>query len=73
MRYCYGIMDRRKILLYKPQLFLNSTDLLVFPCADFVKWHGDIKEYLDGLFQIDYREMRKGNQLTWLTLIWPWV
>jgi hypothetical protein len=61
MRYSYGIIDQRKILLYKPQLFLESRDLLVFPSADFLKWHGDIKEYLDGLYQIDYREMGKGK------------
>jgi hypothetical protein len=61
MRYSYGIIDRRKILLYKPQLFLKSRDLLVFPSADFRNWHGDIKEYLDGLFQIDFLEMGKGE------------
>jgi hypothetical protein len=59
MRYSYGIMDQRKILLYQPQLFLKNRDLLVFPGADFRMWHGDIKEYLDGLFQIDYQEMGK--------------
>jgi hypothetical protein len=61
MRYSYGIMDQRRILLYQPQLFLRSRDLLVFPSADFRMWHGDIKEYLDGLFQIDFREMGKGK------------
>jgi hypothetical protein len=53
MRYSYGIMDRRKILLYRPQLFLNGDDILVFPTKDFHKWHGDIKEYIDGLYQIN--------------------
>jgi hypothetical protein len=63
MRYSYGIMDRRKIFLYKPQLFLKSKDLLVFPSTDFHKWHSDIKEYIDGLYQIDFREMEKGKSI----------
>jgi hypothetical protein len=61
MRYSYGLMDRRKILLYRPQLFLKSKDLLVFPSKDFQKWHGDVKEYLDGLYQLDFRERGKGK------------
>ena len=52
MRYSYGILDRRRILLYKPQLFLGGDDVLVFPAREFHKWHGDVKEYLDGLYQI---------------------
>ncbi len=56
MRYSYGIMDRKKILLYKPQLFLNGRDILAFPSKDFHKWHGDIKEYIDGLYQINSQE-----------------
>lgn len=64
MRYSYGIMDKRKILLYKPQLFLKDKDLLIFPSKDFQKWHNDIKEYLDGLYQIDSWEMEKGNSIT---------
>jgi hypothetical protein len=63
MRYSYGIVDRRKIFLYKPQLFLKSKDLLVFPSTDFQKWHGDIKEYIDGLYQIDFREIEKGKSI----------
>ena len=63
MRYSYGIMERRKIFLYKPQLFLKSKDLLVFPSTDFHKWCSDIKEYIDGLYQIDFREMEKGNSI----------
>ena len=54
MRYSYGIVDRRKILLYRPQLFLGGDDILVFPTKDFHKWHGDIKEYIDGLYQINH-------------------
>ncbi|MDP3065460.1 MAG: hypothetical protein Q8N08_01880 [Methanobacteriaceae archaeon] len=68
MRYSYGIMDQRKILLYKPQLFLKSRDLLVFPSADFRNWHGDIKEYLDGLFQIDFQEMGKREPVNFTEL-----
>jgi len=64
MRYTYGIADRRKILLYKPQLFLKDNDLLVFSSSDFQKWHSDIKEYIDGLYQIDSWEMEKGNSIT---------
>ncbi len=63
MRYSYGIMDRRKILLYKPQLFLISKDLLIFPSTDFHKWHSDIKEYIDGLYQIDFREIEKRKSI----------
>ena len=62
MRYTYGIMDERKILLYKPQLFLKDKDLLVFPSTDFQEWHNDIKENIDGLYQIDSWEM-KGNSI----------
>lgn len=53
MRYSYGISDRGRILLYKPQLFLSGDDFLVFPSQDFLRWHGDIKEYIDGLYQIN--------------------
>lgn len=55
MRYSYGIFDRAEILLYKPQLFLGNNDVLIFPTREFHKWHGDIKEYLDGLYQIQLR------------------
>jgi hypothetical protein len=55
MRYSYGIMDRRKILLYNPQLFLKGDDILTFSSKDFHKWHGNIKEYIDGLYQINSR------------------
>lgn len=59
MRYSYGIMDQRKILLYKPQLFLKANDLLVFPSMDFQRWHSSIKEYIDGLYQINSMNMEK--------------
>jgi len=55
MRYSYGILDRKQILLYQPQLFLGNDDVLIFPTKEFHKWHGDIKEYLDGLYQIQLR------------------
>lgn len=55
MRYSYGILDQKQILLYKPQLFLGNNDVLIFPTREFHKWHGDIKEYLDGLYQIQLR------------------
>ena len=64
MRYSYGIMDKRKILLYKPQLFLKDKDLLMFPSTDFQKWHNGIKEYIDSLYQIDSWEMEKGNSIS---------
>lgn len=63
MRYTYGIMDERKILLYKPQLFLKDKDLLIFSSTDFQKWHNDIKQYIDGLYQIDSWEIEKGNSI----------
>jgi hypothetical protein len=63
MRYSYGRMDKRRILLYKPQLFLSGDDLLVFPSKDFHKWQGDIKEYLDGLYQINSRNMEKTKSI----------
>lgn len=68
MRYTYGIVDERKILLYKPQLFLKDRDLLAFSSTDFQKWHNDIKEYIDGLYQIDFWEMEKGNSINIIKL-----
>ena len=63
MRYSYGIMDENEILLYKPQIFLESKDLLFFPSTDFHKWYGSIKEYIDSLYQIDSLEMEKGKSI----------
>lgn len=63
MRFTYGIMDEKKILAYKPQLFLKGKDLLVFPNSDSLKWHSDIKEHIDGIYQIDSMEMEKGNSI----------
>ncbi|MGF7118613.1 hypothetical protein [Methanobacterium oryzae] len=64
MRYTYGIKDKREILLYKPQLFLKDKDLLIFSSKEFLKWHNGIKEYLDGLYQIDSWEIEKGNSIS---------
>jgi hypothetical protein len=59
MKYSYGIMDDNRIILYTPQLFIKTNDLLVFPSKDFHKWHGDLKEYIDGLYQINSINMEK--------------
>lgn len=64
MRYTYGIMDERKVLLYKPQLFLKDKNLLIFPSIDYQKWHNGIKEYIDSLYQIDSWEMENGNSIS---------
>ncbi len=53
MRHSYGTVDRRNILLYKPQLFQRTDDLLIFPSRDLQKWHSEIMELLDGIYQID--------------------
>lgn len=63
MRYTYGVLDEKKILLFKPQLFLKNRDLLFFPSSDFHKWYNDIKEHIDGLYQIDFLEMEKGKSI----------
>lgn len=55
MRHSYGTVDRRNILLYKPQLFQKHDDLLIFPSRDLQKWHSEIIELLDGIYQIDSR------------------
>ena len=53
MRHSYGTFDKRNILLYKPQLFHRTDDLLIFPSRDLLKWHSEIMELLDGIYQID--------------------
>lgn len=53
MRYSYGIMDQKNILIYKPQLFQKTNDLLIFPTNDYRKWHSEITEYIDALFQLN--------------------
>ncbi|MBM4240883.1 MAG: hypothetical protein FJ150_04385 [Euryarchaeota archaeon] len=61
MRLSYGIMDRKKILAYKPELFHKTDDLLIFPSEDFNSWHSGILEYIDGLYQINSKIMEKGE------------
>ncbi len=63
MRYSYGIVDRKKILLYNPQLFLKGKDILVFPSKEFHTWHGDTKEHIDGLYQINARNMGESKSI----------
>lgn len=53
MRHSYGTVDRKNILLYKPQLFHRTDDLLIFPSRDLQKWHSEIIELIDGFFQIN--------------------
>lgn len=48
-------MDQKNILIYKPQLFQKTDDLLIFPTKDYKKWHSDITEYIDALFQLNAR------------------
>lgn len=61
MRYTYGVMDERRILLYQPYLFRKADELLVFPSKDFHKWHSDVLEFIDGLYQINCLRMDKGK------------
>ena len=63
MRYSYGTMDRKKILLYNPQLFLKGGDILAFPSKGFRKWYGDIKEYIDSLYQINFQNRDKSKSI----------
>jgi hypothetical protein len=59
MRYSYGVMDRRRILTYRPQLFQRTDDLLVFPSKDFAQWHSEVNEFLDGIYQINAKNREK--------------
>ncbi len=61
MRSSYGTVDRKKILAYKPQLFQRLEDLLIFPGIDFHKWHNEITELLDGIYQINAKNSEKGR------------
>jgi hypothetical protein len=61
VRHSYGIIDRRKVLVYKPQLFKKTDDILVFPSKEFGKWHSEITEYLDGIYQINSKNLEKGR------------
>jgi hypothetical protein len=64
MRHSYGIMDQKNILAYQPHLFHKTSDLLVFPGKDFKKWHSDLNEYLDGIYQINAQNQKKGRSIT---------
>ncbi len=68
MKYSYGRVDRKNILLYKPQLFQKTDDLLIFQSRDFQIWHGDIKEYVDGLYQINSKNMENSKSINLMEL-----
>jgi hypothetical protein len=59
MRYSYGIVQGKTIVTYKPHLFHNYQDLLVFPAENFRKWHSQINEYLDGVYQVNAHKQEK--------------
>jgi len=59
MRYSYGVMDRGRILAYRPQLFQRTDDLLVFPSKEFAQWHSGVNELLDGIYQINAKNREK--------------
>ena len=61
MKPSYGLVDRRKVLLYKPHLFRKTEDILIFPSKELKKWQSDIREYLDGIYQINAKNMGKGR------------
>ena len=42
---------------------MKGNDILIFPSKDFHKWHGDIKEYIDGLYQINSINLEKGKSI----------
>ncbi len=39
--------------MYKPQLFHHTDDLLVFPAKHYDKWHSELTEYIDAIFQLN--------------------
>lgn len=49
------------MLVYKPQLFKRTDDVLIFPSKEFAKWHSEITEYLDGIYQINAKNLEKGR------------
>jgi hypothetical protein len=61
MKYSYGIVDLKNIRVYRPHLFQKKDDLLVFPGKDFRKWHSNLKEYLDGIYQINAHNCENGR------------
>lgn len=71
MKYSYGIVGLKGIRVYHPHLFQKKDDLLVFPGKDFRKWHSNLKEYLDGIYQINAHNCENGRNavITDLNLI----
>jgi len=61
MKRSYGIIDRRKVLIYKPHLFRKTENILIFPSKELEKWQSEIREYLDGIYQINAKNMEKGR------------
>lgn len=51
-------------MAYKPALFQHNDDLLLFPGKDFNKWHSEIVEYIDGIYQINSKTMEKERRIT---------
>lgn len=63
MRYSYGILDRKRVLAYRPQLFRRTDDLLAFPSKEFARWYSGINEIMDGIYQINAIKIEKGKLL----------
>lgn len=68
MKYSYGVVDRKNILTYQPHLFQKKDDLLIFPGKDFRKWHSNLTEYLDGIYQINAHNCEKGRSTSIMDL-----
>ena len=64
MKYSYGIVDRKNILTYQAHLFQKKDDLLIFPGKDFRKWHSNLTEYLDGIYQINAHNCEKTRSIS---------
>lgn len=63
MRHDYGIIDQKKVRLYRPMLFLKDSDLLIFPSKDFQIWHSSIMEFIDGLYQINMIDAERNKSI----------
>ncbi len=61
MKHSYGIIDHREVLIYRPYLFRKTDDILVFPSKELEKWQSEIREYLDGIYQINAKNIKKGR------------
>lgn len=53
MRYSYGVMDQKKHPDLQTTVIPKTDDLLIFPTTDYRKWHSNITEYIDALFQLN--------------------